>query len=48
MLNAEDQVAVILQYLDDLADDLDQGAVVVVSDARIRVRRLPLLHDDEN
>ena len=36
------------EHLDDLAEDLDQGAVVVVSDARIRVRRLPLLHDDEN
>ena len=43
--SAEDQVAVILGYLADLADDLDAGAVVVVTDDRMRVRRLPLIHD---
>ena len=43
--SAEDQVAVILGYLADLADDLDAGAVVVVADDRMRVRRLPLIHD---
>lgn len=43
--SAEDQVAVIIGYLADLADDLDAGAVVVVADDRMRVRRLPLIHD---
>ncbi len=43
--DAEDQAAVILDHLADLADDLVAGAVVVVSDDRMRVRRLPLIHD---
>lgn len=45
-LTAEDQSAIILDNLDDLEADLDAGAVVVVSDTRLRVRLLPLLHDD--
>jgi len=43
---AEQQAAVILEHLDDLADDLATGAVAVITDERIRVRRLPLLHDE--
>ena len=43
---ADQQVAVILEHLDDLADDLTVGAVAVITDERIRVRRLPLLHDE--
>lgn len=43
---AEDQAAIILGHLGELAGDLVHGAVVVVTDDRIRVRRLPLLHDD--
>ena len=43
---ADQQVAVILEHLDDLADDLATGAVAVITDERIRVRRLPLLHDE--
>jgi predicted nuclease of predicted toxin-antitoxin system len=42
---ASDQAQIILRYLDDVADDLGDGAVVVITDDRIRVRRLPLLHD---
>ncbi len=42
---ASDQAQIILRYLDDLANDLSEGAVVVITDDRIRVRRLPLLHD---
>ncbi len=42
---ASDQAQMILDHLDDLAVDLDAGAVVVITDDRIRVRRLPLLHD---
>ena len=44
-LTAEDHVAIIRDHLDDLGSDLDAGAVVVVTDDRIRVRLLPLLHD---
>ena len=46
MPRAEDQSAIILGYLDDISEDLEQGAVVVITDDRIRIRRLPLLHDD--
>ncbi len=42
----QQQVAVILEHLDDLDDDLTTGAVAVVTDERIRVRRLPLLHNE--
>ena len=45
-LTAEDQAKIILDHLDDLESDLESGAVVVVGDDRIRVRLLPLLHDD--
>jgi predicted nuclease of predicted toxin-antitoxin system len=45
-LSAEDQSAIILDHLDDLESDLEAGAVVVVSDDRLRVRLLPLLHED--
>jgi predicted nuclease of predicted toxin-antitoxin system len=42
---ASDQARMILDHLDDLTADLDEGAVVVIADDRIRVRRLPLLHE---
>lgn len=45
-LTAEDQAVIILDHLGDLEQDLIAGAVVVVSDDRLRVRLLPLLHDD--
>lgn len=45
VLTAEDHAKLMLGHLDDLADDLREGAIIVVSDDRIRVRRLPLLHD---
>ena len=45
-LTAEDQAVIILDHLGDLEPDLIAGAVVVVSDDRLRVRLLPLLHDD--
>ena len=38
-----------LEHLDDLADDVTTGAVAVITDERIRVRRLPgppLLHNE--
>jgi hypothetical protein len=35
----------ILSHLDDLTPELSDGAVVVVSEERIRIRWLPLLHD---
>jgi predicted nuclease of predicted toxin-antitoxin system len=43
--SAEDQASVIVDHLDDLVDDLEAGAVVLVADDRMRVRRLPLIHD---
>ena len=39
---AEEQAAVILTHLDNLTPDLDTGAIVVVTDDRIRIRRLPI------
>lgn len=45
MPDAGSQGSVMLEHLDNLAEDLDAGAVVVITDDRIRVRRLPLLHD---
>lgn len=45
MPRAEQQAAVILRHLDEVADDLERGAVVVVTDDRIRVRHLPLMDD---
>lgn len=43
-LTADDQAESILSHLDDLVDDLKVGALVVFSDSRIRVRRLPMIH----
>lgn len=45
-LTADQHAELILGHLDDLAPDLVEGAVVVVGDERIRIRRLPLLHDN--
>lgn len=44
-LTADQHADLILRHLDDLTPELSEGAVVVVSDERIRIRRLPLLHD---
>jgi predicted nuclease of predicted toxin-antitoxin system len=43
---AEQQAGVILEHINDLADDLTNGAVAVITDERIRVRRRPLLHNE--
>ncbi len=45
LLTADQHADLILSHLDDLTPDLSEGAVVVVSDDRIRIRRLPLIHD---
>lgn len=42
---AHQQAAVLLNHLPGLSEDLARGAVVVVGDDRIRIRRLPLLRD---
>ena len=42
---ASQQAAIVLEHLDEMSQDLQQGAVVVIGDDRIRVRRLPLLHE---
>ena len=39
---ADTQAALLLTNLEDVADDLDVGAVVVVGDDRVRIRRLPI------
>ena len=39
---AEDQAAVLLLNLADIADDLDAGAIAVIINSQIRLRRLPL------
>lgn len=46
--SAADQAGIMLQDVDDIEEDLAQGAVVVVSDDRIRIRRLPLLHEEQH
>jgi predicted nuclease of predicted toxin-antitoxin system len=43
--SADDQATLLLSHLNDVEGDLIAGAVVVITDDRIRVRRLPLLHD---
>jgi predicted nuclease of predicted toxin-antitoxin system len=40
---ATEQVAVILANLNTIADDLEAGAIVVLADDVLRIRRLPLL-----
>lgn len=45
MPRAEHQAQVILRHLDDVAKDLDHGAILVITDDRIRVRHLPLIDD---
>ncbi len=37
-----DQAELLLANLDQFADDLAEGAVVVIGDDRVRVRRLPI------
>jgi hypothetical protein len=37
-----EQADLLLEHLDTFAPDLDDGAVVVIEQARIRVRALPL------
>jgi predicted nuclease of predicted toxin-antitoxin system len=39
---AAEQSAIILANLDQIAEDLIVGAVVVIGDDRIRIRRLPM------
>ncbi len=39
---AEALAAVVLANLDDAAEDLAAGAIVVLEDERVRIRRLPL------
>jgi predicted nuclease of predicted toxin-antitoxin system len=41
MPKAEDQLAIILLYLPEIIEDLEYGATIVISDERIKVRRLP-------
>ncbi len=43
---AEQQAELLLAHLDELAHDLNRGAMIVVTDQRIRVRRLPLLREN--
>jgi len=40
---ADAQLEVLLAQLPALADDLRQGALVTIEDARVRIRRLPII-----
>jgi len=40
---AESQADVLLRNLDNLAETLAAGAVLIIEDDRIRIRRLPLI-----
>jgi hypothetical protein len=40
---AIEQAAIILANLDVVSEDLDSGAVVVLTDEWVRVRRLPIV-----
>jgi predicted nuclease of predicted toxin-antitoxin system len=40
---ATEQAAIILANLDTFTDDLDTGAIVVLADDYLRIRRLPIL-----
>jgi predicted nuclease of predicted toxin-antitoxin system len=42
-MTPDKQVTVLLANLPRLRDDLDQGAIVVIEQSRLRVRRLPVL-----
>jgi predicted nuclease of predicted toxin-antitoxin system len=39
---ADEQAAVLLLNLGDIADDLEAGAIAVITNNQIRLRRLPL------
>jgi uncharacterized protein (DUF433 family) len=39
----EAQATLLLAYLDRLVDALEEGAIVVIEQTRIRVRRLPII-----
>lgn len=39
---AEEQAAVLLLNLADIADDIEAGAIAVITNSQIRLRRLPL------
>ena len=43
-----EQVDAILEAIEAVRDDLDAGAVVVISDTRLRVRSLPIGRDRES
>jgi predicted nuclease of predicted toxin-antitoxin system len=43
--HASQQAALLVEHLDTIATDLETGAIVVITDDRIRIRRLPLLPD---
>ena len=48
--SADQQAELILTHLDNLQPDLDHGAIIVITDQRIRIRRLPVAPapQDEN
>jgi predicted nuclease of predicted toxin-antitoxin system len=40
------QATLLLGHLDRLTADLDEGAIVVLEEARVRIRRLPIIPDE--
>lgn len=42
----EEQVRMLLANLPSISDDLEKGCVVVIEDARVRIRKLPIAGND--
>ncbi|CDM64165.1 DUF5615 family PIN-like protein [Pyrinomonas methylaliphatogenes] len=42
----EEQVRLLLANLPSISDDLEKGCVVVIEDARVRIRKLPIAGND--
>jgi predicted nuclease of predicted toxin-antitoxin system len=42
----DEQVAVLLANLPNIAADLEQGSIVVIDESRVRVRSLPIVKSD--
>ncbi|WP_306296784.1 DUF5615 family PIN-like protein [Candidatus Entotheonella palauensis] len=39
------QIALLLNHLDAIQEDLEQGSIIVIEQSRLRIRRLPIVGD---